>query len=622
MPLLRPCCHASVLRRARGPSLLVGAPRRCQTSGSSGGRHERTPRDISRVSAEKMAALFPPSQRSMFPRRYRPSSGVASFLQADGIPLGDVLECYQELTQQVKQQGGQPSASSAAAAAESGATELREDFASDYLFWSRCVIEDFVEDRVLRGIAAPAPGAAGAAGAAGRAGTAHRPSLLRKWFRQWTSRSVLLPDATVRELFLLGPHLDAPPPPPPPVDPSSSCSNQQQGRKGPALPPVRPDVDPSRFYRFTPHAALQELALRPLAECRRLEDRVRFNTFPQLHNVFQQDWDSMSPLRALTHFSGEELVYTRELVLHLARYLQRALSEVEAAEPAFAGPHYHPSATPAVAPILTFFGNGRLAHELNALGVLPRPVIAVRLQRQAMQERRARQLAQHEMERGTSLLPDAEQFRSTVHPNFAAAQFPTTTVASIAEAMNRFGPSLVVVEPHRGGRDYFADLRGFHTVRRVVALGPVDGPGMGSNWFPFLSFGVTPGPHSYLVYNEHLQQVGAASRIQMPVDPPHELQGYRKEYLDNELSCWLLSPNDVAAVPHQYRALVFTRVVYPVLPRHRQKVKGQRPSQDRDHPAGQEGSETKDRPPQRQEAAPTPAGVGAPVVPTTAAPQR
>lgn len=502
--------------------------------------------------------MFPPSQRAQFPRHYRPSSGVAYFLMPEGVPLEDVLDCYRDLTQQLKKGAPSPASSHSATEDEGNADadSLRRDFAADYILWSRAALEDFVEDHVIRGVVL---GQARHAQARGAKGGQDISRFRQKNFKKWTRRETLLEDAVVRDLFLLGPHLPPTPPSLPGKEAASPPSPHIQKRE-------REEVLPPCVYRFTPHAALQQLALRPLAACRSPQDRVRFTTFPQIHNVFRQEVDSMSALRTLSHYAGDTLVYTREAVLHLAMYLQRALAEIEEREKSFAGPHYDPAAAAERrgAPILTFFGNGRLAHELNATGVLPRQVVSVRLRHHAIQDKKARRLAQQEMEKGTSVLPECGAFRSAVHSSFASSSFPCQVVPSVAAAMRAYQPALVVVEPHRGGRDYFADIRGYFTVRRVVAMGPLDGPAMGSMWFPFLSFGVSPSPATYLVYNEHLQQVSAASRVQMPVDPPHEAQGYVKKYLDAELSHWLISPNDTAAVPHQYRAMVFERTVFPV----------------------------------------------------------
>lgn len=567
--------------RVRGPraslfcSVVCASVRWASTSPSSESVR------ISRVPREKLQVLFPPSQRQQFPRHYLPASGVAAFLRPEGVPLGDLLDCYQALTQQLKASGSSsapgpsvvPVTDIASKEDQESANELRRDFASDYILWSRAVLEDYVEDHLLRGISSGAGvgrergrsnssssnSGGGSSSGTEQATNARKAARYKKWFRQWTSREVLLADAAVRELFLLGPHL----PPPPPALAAPSGKRNPLGAPPPP-PPHATSPDATAYYTFTPHAALQQLALRPLSDCRSPNDLVRLTTFPQLHNIFSQEWDSLSPLRTLCHYAGERLVYTRELVLHMATYLRQALEEVVAREPGFAGAH--PPTRPQNAPILTFFGNGRLAHELNATGILPCPVIAVRLKSQEVEQKKSRRLAQQELEKGTSVLPQCDHFRSVVHPNLGRHPgFHCETVRTVADALRKYEPALVIAEPHRGGKDYFADLRGYYTVRRVVALGPLDGPAMGSMWFPFLSFGVSPGPTTYLVYNEHLQQVSAASRIQMPVDPPHEAQGYTKRYLDDEISTWLIAPNDVAALPHQYRAMVFERVVFPVL---------------------------------------------------------
>lgn len=596
----------------------------------------------SRIPHERLSRLFPPSQLQQFPKHYRPSSGVASFLRSDGVLFEDVLDCYRAfITSQsecgsASNKGGKKSPpvqrtafeekeDTAAATAPSSSSlreswkkdpvthdtpmvgqrpqkekdedeetkkealenseSLRRDFHSDYILWSRAALEDFLEDHILlpRAIphASPSPSSSSSSFEA-------RVARRKKYFRQWTSRRVLLPDAVVRELFQLHPRL----PPRPDLPPTPSASRGltaghppiSNSSSSPSLSFEKAAAAYSEYYHFTPFAALQDVALRPIASCHHPRDTVRFSTFPQLFNVFQQEFCSFSALHTLSQYSGDTLVLTQELILHLAAYLRQSADEILHAEPAFlqsGGGGGAPStvssaasssssipfpSSPPDAPILLCFGNGRLADALNASGLLhPRKVVSVRLRSQAVAAEKASQLARSEMRKETSVLPQSDYFRSLVHPDFAqpASPFPCQTVSSVQEALRQYRPSLVVVEPHRGGRDYLADLRGYHTVRRVVVLGPIDGPGMASMWFPFLSFGVTPGAQTYFMYNEWLQRVGAAVQVKMPVDAPHEAQGYRKRYLDSEISSWLLSPNDVVAIPHQYRAMVFERILCP-----------------------------------------------------------
>lgn len=613
-----------VVEKQKSSSTTTAVPGSSSPQPSSNLTRKRDLVLSTRITVEKMKSLFLPSQRQQFPRWYRPSSGVASFLLPQGIPLEEIVSCYRSLVAfhhhagTVDPRGGkqeveaiQPSRTEESEEAVKDSRSLRQDFAADHVLWSRAALEDYLTEHVLL----PQMGGGGRErettgkdpGRPRRGGTAADSSSSsiegqvarqRKWFRQWTSRQVLLPDATVRRLFSLGPYL-----PPPPEEEqghpartrssdgtSSSSANvasftagEKKMRDTEKSSPRPPSLSQYlSYYHFTPHAVLQEIAMRPISMCRSPQDMVHLTTFSQLFNLFHQEFCSFSPLQTLSHYSTDALVFTQEFIFHLASYLRKTVEEIVQQEPQFvrqaaassiengaptsSSVSHYPS-SPADAPILLFFGNGRLAHELNASGLLhPRKVLSVRLPFQTAAATKALQLGRQEMQKETSVLPQAEAFRSLVHPQFtspSSALFPCETIPSVQAALQRYRPSVVVVEPHRGSRDYLADLRGFHTVRRVVALGPVDGPGMGSAWFPFLSFGVTPSPYTYLVYNEWMQQVTAATRIKMPVDPPHELQGYVKRYLDKEISSWLIAPNDVAAVPNQYRALVFERVACP-----------------------------------------------------------
>lgn len=575
--LLRDKKSATILASLRHQCALQTTDARARAASSS----STTTGGSVRLSSEHFRRLFSPSQRQLFPPYYTPAIGVAHFLQEDGVPLRDILECYAELQQTgvnlmaKRDRGGRMRG-------EDPSKDLRRDFAADYALWGRCALEQFVESRILRGIGlnGPATSMEGAEQVRGRRGRSRDPSaMLKKWFRQLTSRQVLLPDAAVRELFLLGPHLA-----PSPVSPvQKHGGNLHEKAKGESQGHVLQEQDqpPIGYYRFTPYATLQSVALRPISDCSSLDKRVKLSTFPQLYSLFRQEWDAISPLSMLSHYTSELLVFTTELITHLATALRRMVEEVEAAEPTFAGRYYNRnpftatnSATMlAEAPIVIFCGSGRLAHELNATGILPRRVVAVRMQAQETVARRSLRMGQQEMTKGNSLLPESDLFRSLVHPNFAHASptntgescsdFPLEVVESIGVALQRHKPVIAVVEPHRGGKDYFTEIRGYFSVRRVLALGQVDGPGMGSTHFPFLSFGVLPGPDTYLLLNNHMQQVAGVSRAKTPMDPPHVLQGYRKVYRD-DLSQWLLSPCDTAAVPCQYRALLFERVVYPV----------------------------------------------------------
>ncbi|CCW67784.1 unnamed protein product [Phytomonas sp. Hart1] len=123
---------------------------------------------------------------------------------------------------------------------------------------------------------------------------------------------------------------------------------------------------------------------------------------------------------------------------------------------------------------------------------------------------------------------------------------------------------MVVVEPHVD-RDWLCRIRGFHSVREVVVLGPVDSPAMASFAYPLLSFGVLPGPATYELYNAAGQKLGrGAERARLPMDPPHEAQGYTRRFVD-EVSAWMIAPNDFRGFTGQHRCLAFVRQTRPVL---------------------------------------------------------
>lgn len=404
--------------------------------------------------------------------------------------------CYQQLIEEARSVGSRRSPS--ALESNSDAAALRRDFAADYVLWNRCVLEDFIQQRVS-------------------------PSAKRRrQLKRWSSGQSLLPDAVVRELFHLAPHR------PVPTEPNG----------------------------HVPFAEVQRLAMAPLARCEKLTDVVQLRTFPQLHQIFQQEWESMSALRTLSHYVSEELVLTQELITHIAAYLKGAYEEVMAKEG---------KGSSSAAPIVCCFDKtGRLASELNRSGLLPVDVVSVCLPIQAVQRDRSLRVAQRECSPATSIIPQCHALGEFIHPQcFSTATVPPVDVCSVGDALRKYKPALCVIVPHRGGRDFFCDIRGFHSVRRVLALGPLDSPAMGSAWFPFLSFGVTPGPTSYLVFNDRLQAISSASKIQMPTDPPHVAQGYTKRYLPS-LSSWLIAPNDTLTVGYAYGALEFVRVAPPI----------------------------------------------------------
>ncbi|GET87279.1 hypothetical protein, conserved [Leishmania tarentolae] len=484
---------------------------------SLAGTASRIHRQVSRIDRQTAEKLFPREQRLQWPTGYLPASGVAHLLHPDGIPFQEVLECYMDIKRDRQH-------------------ELQRDFASDYTLWNRCSLEDFVRKLGV-----------------------HR----HRCFTRLTARDRLVHDDDVREVFQLAPYL--PPPPAPTTESPPSRTRMSPVSQASAVAPARTtpasEEERPRHYQFQPYAVTQEYALLPVQSAQSPKQRVHFSTFPQIRNVLYTDFDSMTALRALSLYCEDEILYTRELIQVLALYVRRRLEEICEREASF----LHAAATtsqsstappPTFAtdsPVLVFFGNGRLAWMLNESGLLPQTVRAVQLPRQEAQRRRRR----------THLLQQQETLESNFgfHKSFTTI-FPCETL-SVGDALRKYKPAIALVEPHVD-RDYMSDIRGYYSVREVVAMGTIDSPAMGSFAYPFLSFGVTPGPTTYWAYNDNLQKVHASERIQMPMDAPHESQGYERHYVD-DISAYLIAPNDCAAISSQFRCLAFRRVRPPVL---------------------------------------------------------
>ncbi|KAK7196081.1 hypothetical protein NESM_000542300 [Novymonas esmeraldas] len=470
----------------------MAAPSSSPLASAAARMHRRVSR-IDRATAER---LFPREQRLQWPTGYLPASGVAHLLRPEGVTYQEVLDCYMDIKSDRQH-------------------ELQRDFASDYALWTRCALVDFVR----------------------RLGAQRR-----RRFARVTARDRLPHDADVRSVFELAPYL--------PPAPSTTDPTNPRRLSTPELQAAAAAAAAAACFQHQSYAATQEYAMLPVRGVRSPQERVRFPTYPQLRNVLHTDFDSMSALRALSLYSEDEIVYTRELLHTVALYLQRRVAELRDAEAAFA-PAPTPSSTTA-SPVVVFFGNGRLAWQLNEFGLLPETVRAVQLPRQeARRSRRRAQLLRHQQ--------TADGGELGLHSSFSAI-FPCETL-SVGDALRKYRPIIALVEPHVD-RDYFADIRGYHTVREVLAMGPVDSPAMGSFAYPLLSFGVTPGPTTYWAYNDNLHKVRASERIQMPMDAPHESQGYARCFVD-DISAHLISPNDCAAVGNQYRCLAFRRVRPP-----------------------------------------------------------
>ncbi|EPY33609.1 hypothetical protein AGDE_08198, partial [Angomonas deanei] len=314
------------------------------------------------------------------------------------------------------------------------------------------------------------------------------------------------------------------------------------------------------FYEFLPYAATQEYAMLPVSNAKSETFRVHLQSYPQIRNILFTDFDSLYALRAFSAYTGDDIIPTQELLQTVSFYLQRRLDAIFSQEDTFLAGSSNPPRRVDYGkegiPVLCCFGNGRFSFLLSETGIVRSSIVSVQLPQQ--EKHRSRQLQ--------SLLSQSKSTDSTllselhVDAGGMCSPFPVET-SSIGDALRKFKPAIVIVEPHVD-RDYLCDIRGFYSVREVLVFGTVDSPAMCSFAFPFLSFGVTPGPASYWVYNENLQRVARANQIQMPVDPPHELQGYKKFYCD-DISSQLISPNDCPSMNAQYRCVSFRRTVCP-----------------------------------------------------------
>ncbi|KAH9600670.1 hypothetical protein LSM04_000689 [Trypanosoma melophagium] len=476
-----------------------------------------------RLDAAAVKRMFPPEQIRLWPDGYRPACGVAHFIQPDGVQIADVIECYRGVRENREQ-------------------ALQRDFAADYTMWCRAALCEFIR---------------------------HLRDRDKRRLRRFTGLDRTMHDADVREIFGLPSYAPPRPKGATSLSLSSSLRTKETCEAG------------TRYYEFTPYAATQEYVMLPISRCTSPDERVHFTTFPQIRNVMHTEFDSMAPLRAITMLTGDDLHPTAEFLQNLAFYLRHRVEEIIEGEEAFkrtaitttinsesvnnplqsGKAHSFSTETP----VVCFFGNGRLAWLLNNSEFLQFPVLPVQTPAQAASRDRRQKslLAQH------GLLPDLVKDGAVA--NSIGTVFPCETI-SVADALRKYRPCIALVEPHVD-RDWLCDIRGFYSMREVLTLGPVDSPAMGSFTFPFLSFGVTPGPTTYWTYSDSLQRVTSASRIQMPMDPPHVVQGYARRELD-AISAYMISPNDCQAFGSQHRCLSFVRTLYPVMNRQSRQSTG------------------------------------------------
>jgi hypothetical protein len=265
-------------------------------------------------------------------------------------------------------------------------------------------------------------------------------------------------------------------------------------------------------YVFNSYAASQEYAMLPLRDVSPSPDaKVVFSTFPQFRNCLFTDFDSCSALKALSNCCGDTLIHTQEFIHALAVYLRERLEAL--GDDALAGGR-DANGQLQYRPILCTFGNGRLAWLLNETRMLPAKVVPTRIPQPLRSSKLSYQF------------PDG-----SVSSGFGMT-FPCE-VSEIGRALEQHKPVIVIAEPH-SDRDFTAELRGYYTVRELLMLGQIDSPAMGSFSFPLLSFGVTPGPTTYWVYNDALQRSTTMKGSQaLPMDPPFMAQGYTRHFVDD-----------------------------------------------------------------------------------------
>jgi hypothetical protein len=440
------------------------------------------------IEPSAMAELFTPEQLSSWPPGYRPSPGVAHFLKRGGLPMRDVIEAREDLREDQSQ-------------------EMRRDFAGDYRLWLRCQFEAFA-DRV-NGDAASA-----------------------KALRRFLSRDRLVPYRSIVELLGLPSLADR------------DIVGESRLLPGTGMDPkqvlaYRAHHASPRGYPFTPCATLQERVLECLADVRSLKDTVALADFPAAHNLMHVSYDSMGPMRYLTAQCADDLLLSAEFVNELALYLRE---------------RWEALATQAEKqkPIVVFFSNGRLGHELNETKLLPVKVATVHPAPRELRNKMA--------------LPRVPNTPASFHAAFPLQKRP------VGDALALMEPAIVVAEPH-SDRDWTAEWRGYHSVREVVLLGQVDGISMGSFTFPWLSHGVAPGPDTYWMYRDNYARMATeGAKHFMPTDAPYVMQKYEKLYVDR-VSKWMLCSNDTPAAPHQSRCVSYRRLEVPVLPALKAKAK-------------------------------------------------
>jgi hypothetical protein len=441
---------------------------------------------VSRIDP-KIADEWFPHRHSLWPREYLPATGVAHFLRKDGVPFQDVVETRVEI------QNDRTNA-------------IQRDFASDYGMWLKAE---------LRELELKAKSSSRFARALKRSTNRESLPSLESQCLLW---NLVDPASVEHDPSMMPPEEPSPPP---------TRQLLQQ-----TLPKTEVLSTSTKPYAFRSFASLQEYAVLPTRDVTSPNSLVTFSTFPQLRNCLYTEFDSCSALKAMSLVTGDGLVYTQEFVFALGAYLRSRLDELGESARIDGGLAYRP--------IVTTFGNGRLAWFLNESRMLPAPVVAT-------------QLVKPLMRRVLNFNFDD----STIVSSSIKMEFPCEAI-DMPGALEKYKPAIVIAEPHLD-RDYTAEMRGYHTVRELIMLGQPDSPAMGSFTYPLLSWGVTPGPHTYWVFNDSLQRASVRGQ-NLPTDPPYIAQGYRRYYID-DVSKSMIHHNDTPGIQNQSRCVSFRRIL-------------------------------------------------------------
>jgi hypothetical protein len=279
---------------------------------------------------------------------------------------------------------------------------------------------------------------------------------------------------------------------------------------------------------------------------------VFISDVPSLAHVLLRRCDSLTWPWHIARRTGEELILTREFVSALADHIRRALDSTVTS-----GRAEFPS-TQQPATVLFLFSSGRLAACVDAaLGGTAR-VVATHANPRSI--RKAFTLDVHPTD-GGALFETPPGFYSS---------FPLEN-CTVAEALARFQPAVVVVEPH-ADRDWTADIRACPTVLQYVLLGRLDSPAFGSTTYPWLTHGCAPGPKTFFTEDPYTPDAALASRFldsneksqaqdeafASPSAAPFEADGFERAEVPS-VSRWMLHVNDTPSAAHQSTCCAYKR---------------------------------------------------------------